>query len=447
MPIERPPARVRGTRIVRPARATRAERDALTGLLTADGLVTAAASIEPGSLILFDLDHFRMINTALDRPAGDRVLIAVARRLEAIAPGNALLARTGADEFAVLLAAGGEVDGRQFAARLSRAIAQPVDAGDEELVLSIGIGVADPLPGESVATMLRRSGAQLRPRIATTGFQEHVYDDEPSPAAIRSRFTLERELRDGLAAGQLRLHYQPIVDVRTGVADEFEALLRWEHPERGILSPSEFLFDLRSETLQCEVGRWVLAEASRQALKWNALRTDRPLTVAVNLSSSHLRDDRLVEDVYLMLAETGLDPSTLKIEISESITLDELEAGLPLINGLRRLGIGLALDDFGAGNAGWTLLRRSHIDAIKLDQSFIAGDEGESPENIKMVAALAGFAGQLGMGISIEGVEREDQAATVRDAGVFRAQGFHFGMPKPAAMMADLIADAPLPPA
>jgi EAL domain-containing protein (putative c-di-GMP-specific phosphodiesterase class I) len=213
-----------------------------------------------------------------------------------------------------------------------------------------------------------------------------------------------------------------------------------------MLLPAAFLFDIESDDLLRDIGRWVLREACRQGRSWQDQRPDRPLMMAVNLSSSQIRDPHLVRDVSAVLVDTGFDPALLRLEISESITLDEIDAALPLVRGLKDLGVGLALDDFGAGNSGWTLLRQSQIDVIKLDQSFIAVGERELPENIRMIEALSGFADRLGMAVAIEGVERADQAAAMRNVGVQQAQGFYFGCPQPPAKVAPWLAEIPLRP-
>lgn len=266
------------------------------------------------------------------------------------------------------------------------------------------------------------------------------------PGSRSYRDTWERGIREALRAGQFRLFYQPIVSLQTHVANEVEALIRWDHHDRGTLLPAAFLFHIESDELLREIGRWVLREACVQGRLWQAERSDRPLTMAVNLSSSQIRDPQMLNDVARIVEETGFEPESLRLEISESITLDEIDAAVPLVRGLRQMGVGLALDDFGAGNSGWTLLRQSQIDVIKLDQSFISAGECDLAGNLRMVEALVGFASRLGMVVSIEGVERVDQAATMRNLGVQQAQGFYFGHPQPANQVLPWLANAPLRP-
>jgi diguanylate cyclase (GGDEF)-like protein len=412
-----------------------AYRDALTGLLNYNGLLARGSCLNgtAGALIILDLDHFRKINTALDTAGGDRVLVEVARRIAMLAPVGAVTARTWIDEFAILLPRAIGLDARQFAARLAREIARPIDAGIEQLVVTISIGVAEPDAGEPLENQLRRAGSAMRHHREP----ERIHDAEPSlavsPSGLRQRFTQERELRDGLVAGQLRLFYQPIVDLGTFAADEYEALLRWDHPVRGVLLPGDFLFDVSSESLLRDLGRWVLREACRQGRAWQDQHPDRSLTMAVNLSPSQIRDPNLPDTVAQILEETGFSPAALQLEISETITLDDVELAVDRIQALRALGVRLALDDFGAGNAGWTLLRRSQIDAIKLDQSYLASQALEGERHVRMVEALATFGTQLGMSVAIEGIERAEQAEAMRALGVHRAQGYFFAPPRSAA--------------
>ncbi|MCC6703267.1 MAG: bifunctional diguanylate cyclase/phosphodiesterase [Thermomicrobiales bacterium] len=416
--------------------------DSLTGLLTHAGLLSAGGTGMPafGALILFDLDHFRKINTALDFAGGDQVLIEVARRIERHAPAGALAARTGVDEFAILLPA--TIDGRSFATKLAREIARPIEAGDEQIVVSISIGVAESEPAEGLDTLLRRAGSAMYHHRESEPVRDADTLGTGSANGIRQQFALERELRDGLATGQLRLYYQPIVDLNTHIADECEALLRWDHPERGTLQPGDFLFGIASDRLLRDIGRWVLHDACTQGRAWQCQRPGHPLTMAVNLSSSQIRDPRFVDDVRATLRETGFEPGRLRFEISESITLAELESAVGLIDELRGLGVRMALDDFGAGNAGWTLLRQAHIDAIKLDRSFVAA----GPDNLRIVEALTGFARRLGLDVAIEGVERAEQADAMRSVGVHKAQGYYFAAPQPPGEVGALLGSAPLRP-
>lgn len=444
MSIGRALARVRSKINMAQLRMGAPERDPLTGLLTSAGLVAAAPS-RTGALIVFDLDHFRVINSALDRSGGDTVLTEVARRIEAIAPEGALTARTGVDEFAILLGRDTSIDGEQVARSVAREMGRPINAGDEHLVVSIAIGVAEPDSDDGVEELMRRAGASIHHR-RRQGKWGAAFEDPISPADLRQRFALERELRDGLAAGELRLFYQPIVDLQTHRAAEFEALLRWEHPTRGTLLPADFLFDISSNALVRDIGRWVLREACRQGHLWQMKVSDRPFTVAVNLSPGQISDPRLIDEIREILADTAFAPASLRLEISELITADEIDDAVRLARELRQLGVRVALDDFGAGNAGWMLLRQSHVDSIKLDQSFISDERSLDDENIRLIEALTGFASQLGIVVSIEGVERADQASAMRAVGVHQAQGFFFAPPQPPGALSSMFADQPLRP-
>ncbi len=428
-----------------------ATHDPLTGLLTHAGLVDAGRSLPwlaevNASVVMLDLDHFRHINTAFSRLAGDLVLETVARRIEASAPAGALVARFGGDEFVIVLPSGGEAFGRELADRLIREIARPIEVEGQPIVVSISVGVAGLRRGEPLESALRRAGAAI----------SHAKDQEPGQrvrpfrpemtTAVRRRFTLEGELRQAIAMGQFRLHYQPLVDLETHVTSEVEALIRWEHPRRGLLLPSEFLPGADAAGLMREIGRWVLGEACRQGQRWHEELGGQRVMMAVNLSPSQFRDPRLLDDIALILDETGFDPTLLKLEISESVTPEDIEPACALMERARPLGIRMALDDFGAGYAGWTFIQRCPVDTIKLDRSLLEEAPDAPVNRSQMIEAILAFARHLGMPVSIEGVERADQACAMRRLGVTTAQGFYFSEARPPHLIAPMLAGAPLQP-
>jgi len=439
-------SRFRLSRSGRPAPS----HDSLTGLLTHAGLLAAAKALPrpadaDASVVMLDLDHFRHINTTFSRLAGDRVLETVAQRIAASVPDDGLVARFGDDEFAIVLPRGGEAGGRELANRLVGRIARPVEIDGQPIVLSASVGVAGVRSDEPLEFALRRAGAAISHAKEEPGQRVRPYRPEMA-AAMRRRFTLEGELRQAMAAGQFRLHYQPLVDLATHVTSEVEALIRWQHPQRGLLQPGEFLPDAEAAGLMREIGRWVLREACRQGRRWQEQSGGQRLIMAVNLSPSQFRDPRLLDDMTVILDETGFDPTLLRLEISESVTQEDIEPACGLMRQARELGIRLALDDFGAGYAGWTFIQRCAIDTIKLDRSLLADTSDGPIAPARMVEAMLAFARHLNVPVSIEGVERADQAFAMRMLGIATAQGFYFSEPLPPELIAPMLAGAPLQP-
>jgi EAL domain-containing protein (putative c-di-GMP-specific phosphodiesterase class I) len=287
--------------------------------------------------------------------------------------------------------------------------------------------------------LLRRSdlamyGAKQRGRARYTVF------DPSMDVAVFERLSREAELRAAIESDQLRLHYQPIIDLESGDIFAFEALARWEHPERGVLAPTEFI-PLAEETgLIIPIGRWVLAEACRQLRSWERAAICTPgVKINVNLSARQLSDPGLVNDVARILLSTGLQPEQLQLEITETAAMDESEETAETLRLLRNLGVRLAIDDFGSGFSAFSYLRRCPVDTLKIDRSFVSG-LGQNPEDERIVEAVIAFSKTLGLDVVGEGIETADQAARLYQLGCETGQGFLFAHPlAPSLIEAALI--------
>jgi diguanylate cyclase (GGDEF)-like protein len=416
--------------------------DPITGLLTRDGLIAASLRTEAGAAVIFiDFDNFRRINAAHGRSTGNAVLAELARRLRVASPDNALVARMGRDEFIVVLPGGGAEHAQVVAQQLLETTGRPVHVGRQKIRLTAAIGIAEIDASSDLETALLQSDvAMSHAKHRPNQRQIKIYSSYMSELAVE-RLTIEAELRDALELEQLRLFYQPVVDLATGRIYEVEALLRWQHPERGLLEPGEFLPMAEQLGLMGDIGRWVLLMACRQGRQWQDTHLGaRQIMVAVNLSPAQVRDPNLSGDVRAVLEETGFRPSLLRFEISESVTHEDLDPAILAIHALRGLGVLISLDDFGAGYAGWRFLQHCPIDGIKIDRSLLVARDEANPGHPGMVEAVMAFATQLGIPVGVEGIERIEQAEAMHKLGILTAQGFYFAHPEPAEIIAPSLA-------
>ncbi|MGH2558408.1 MAG: putative bifunctional diguanylate cyclase/phosphodiesterase, partial [Thermomicrobiales bacterium] len=394
------------------------------------------------AVLFLDLDRFKLINDSLGHDAGDRALVLVARRLEACRRPGDTLARFGGDEFAMLLE---EIaDPRAAVAvteRVAHTLREPLALADQEVFTSASVGIAVSVAGEDdPGSMLRDADAAMyEAKQAQTGYA--IFDNRMSEHA-GTRLRLESDLRRAVAGDELRLAYQPVVELASGQIVEVEALVRWEHPEQGTLLPPVFV-PLAEETGLIEpLGRWVLATACRQAAAWRQARVGGPpLVVAVNLSARQLASPTLVQDVARALTESDLDPGRLKLELTESAAL--AEEGTPaILHALKELGVQLALDNFGTGYSSLSVLKRFPLDDLKLDRTFVAA-LGRHGRDANIVAAVLAFASALELRVTAEGIETAAQVAALRALGCARAQGFFFARPLTATALAALLTSQP----
>jgi diguanylate cyclase (GGDEF)-like protein len=420
-------------------------------LLTREGLLGLLADSPragDATVLYLDFDDFRRINDGFDRTAGDRVLLTMARRLQESVSADAVIARVSGDEFAVVIPGGGMAAARSLAEHLAERLAEPVEFESGAIALTVSIGVAPLKAGESIEhALLRADVAMAHAKDDEIGGQIRPYRPEMSKAA-NARVAMEAELRLALARGQFRLFYQPLVDLTTFVTYEVEALLRWQHTTRGLLAPSEFLHIADDLGLMSEIGRWVLREACWQGRAWqDRFAGGRQVVVAVNVAPGQFRDAHFADEIMNILDETGFDPALLRLEISETVGQDDIEPAMRLMRQLHPLGVRLSLDDFGAGYSGWSFLQQCPVDAIKIDRSMLEAGSEAARSRPGMVEAMVAFADRLGMPVTIEGVERAEQASAMRSLGISTAQGFFFARPLPADIVAPMLANGPLGPA
>jgi diguanylate cyclase (GGDEF)-like protein len=419
--------------------AERALRDPLTGLpnraVFLDRLDLALARAGRLGLsvavLACDLDRFRAVNESFGHSAGDRLLAAVAARLESsLRPGDTV-ARMGGDEFAVL---GEDLGGAGEAAEITRRVQEafsspfPLDGGEVRVTASTGVAVA--IGGGDGDLLLREaSAARERARGRGRGRVE-VFDDAMRAVAPWHQAT-EHELRDAIGLGQLRLVYQPIVALASGEVVGVEALVRWHHPSRGLLGPVDFIPLAEESGLIEDLGRWVLQEACVQATGWQSLGgADRPLLLSVNVSVQQFRDEGWAAEVAGVLAATGMPGSRLVLEITESTLMDDSEVSGMRLQELRDLGVRLAVDDFGTGYSSLAYLRRMPVDFLKIDKSFVDGVTGDAHESA-LARAVVKLAATLGLAAVAEGIERPEQAEILSTLGCRYGQGLWLGPPMP----------------
>jgi diguanylate cyclase (GGDEF)-like protein/PAS domain S-box-containing protein len=426
----------------------RALHDSLTGLpnrvLFLDRLGHALASARrrrSGVAVLFlDLDHFKLVNDSLGHQAGDELLVAVAPRLtQAVRPSDTV-ARFGGDEFGILLEElSSERDAAEVAERIAANFARPFVLGANEhfVTASIGIAVAD--NGDVLPETLIRDADSAMYRAKERGRARYELFDEVMRARAVARLRVENDLRRAIERRELRLEYQPMVSLSDGSIVGVEALVRWQHPERGLVAPGEFIPVAEECGLIEPIGRWVLEEALRQAGQWHGASPDAaPVGISVNLSARQVAQQDLPAGVERLLHATGVDPGCLSLEITETVVLDEAELLGDTLRALRAMGVRLVLDDFGTGYSSLGYLHRLPLDALKVDRSFIDG-LGTEPRDSAIVKAVVGMAQALSLGVIAEGVETEVQLAELRRLGCDQAQGFFFApsvsAPQIAAML------------
>lgn len=423
-----------------------ARHDSLTGLLNRGHfLATLTESIRAAvrdgrefGLVCFDLDRFRALNENLGQATGDRVLREIANRLRTVAGDNNPLARLDGDEFALLLwetlVPAGQGD---LLRRIHDTVEQPVWVDGAETRLSASFGLSTyPRDGYDPETLLRAADAALSDAKAQDG--GGVVSFHPDMLAARlSRQDLAMRLRQAIGGGELVLHYQPQIDLTSGRLVGVEALVRWQHPEKGLLPPAHFIEYAEEMGLAWQIDDWVLRTACQQSKAWHALGLP-PVRMAVNLSARHFQSGNLPEVVVAMLAETGMEPGRLELELTETAMMQDAAAAARTIDRLKGIGVRLALDDFGTGYSSLAYLSRFVIDQLKIDRSFVQ-DVASNPLNASIIEATIAMAHKLGKKVIAEGVETEGQMQFLRRQQCDEMQGYFFSKPLPADELAALL--------
>jgi diguanylate cyclase (GGDEF)-like protein/PAS domain S-box-containing protein len=422
-----------------------AHHDALTELpnrtLFCDGLdQTLQRGATRAAVLSLDLDGFKGVNDRYGHPAGDALLVAVAQRLRAVVEGGDQIARFGGDEFVILdTTYTDQADVEALAQHIIRALSAPFLIAGDDVTVGVSIGIAfAPTDGETASALIKSADAALY-RAKGDGRGTFRFFEPEMDRRLQERQRLVQDLRSAIAHDELVLHYQPYVSAGTGVVSGCEALLRWQHPERGMISPAEFIPVAEQSGLIIPIGVWVLEEACRAAMRWPAEQR-----VSVNISPVQFRNRELPRTILTALTRAGLSPSRLEIEVTETVLIDDVEAALDTLRQIRALGVRVALDDFGTGYSSLSYLRSFPFDKVKIDRSFVQ----ELPtrrDNQVIVQAIRDMARGLGMSVTAEGVETCEQAERLRATGCEELQGYLYSRPKPAGDLEFAYSLAPKP--
>lgn len=419
-----------------------ARHDALTQLPNRVQFLEEMAASEPGlsrgehiAVLCIDLDHFKSVNDTLGHSLGDKLLQQVSARLWGATRENDLLARLGGDEFALLLRGlDNPAEAAAIAERIVSAMANPFTIDGHQLVIGASVGIAmAPQDGETSEILMKNADLALY-KAKNEGRSTFHFFESGMDAAIQKRRTIEAGLRLALAKGELRLVYQPLVGLKENRITCLEALLRWDTADRGTISPTEFIPIAEETGLIVAIGEWVLREACRTATSWPA-----SVRVAVNLSPVQFKNKRLFETVESALRDSGLAPTRLELEITESLLLADNEPTLKTLHKLRALGVRISMDDFGTGYSSLSYLRSFPFDKIKIDRSFMR-DLKSKGDSLAIIKAVIGLGQSLGMSTTAEGIETEEQLSAVRDQGCNEVQGFLFSPPVSAQAVTDMLA-------
>ncbi|HWP43304.1 MAG TPA: EAL domain-containing protein, partial [Blastocatellia bacterium] len=413
--------------------------DALTGLPNRawfmEQLKLALDQVKRGAPSLFavlflDLDRFKIINDSIGHVHGDQLLIGIANRLRKCMREGDKVARLGGDEFTILLAGIKDIgDAVRVAERIQSEVAEPFVLGEYETFTTASIGIALFDPSYDRPEDLLRDADTAMYQAKSLGKACHVIFNPGMHARAMNLLQLETDLRRAIDRQEFFIQYQPIVSLQSGKLNGFEALVRWRHPERGIISPGEFIGVAEETGLILPLGRWVLGEVCRQMREWqDRFYSVTDLSISVNLSSKQFAHSGLIEQIVEALDKTGLSPQALKLEITESVVMDNIEAAAGMLEQLRSLGVELSIDDFGTGYSSLSYLHRLPIDTLKIDRSFVARIN-ENNENKEIVRTIIVLAQNLGLGVVAEGVEMLEQLERLRELKCDSGQGYLFSRP------------------
>jgi diguanylate cyclase (GGDEF)-like protein len=419
-----------------------AYHDALTGLGNRllfkeqldEALRELSATPHPVAVLFLDLDGFKAVNDTLGHSVGDLLLKTIAAQLRDLLPSTDRMARLGGDEFAILQISSAQPESSiSLAAKIVEVVGHPHSIDGHDVTVGASIGIAIAHPGEMDSENILKSADLAMYSAKADGRATYRVFDPQMDAAIRSRRALERDMRTALAQGEFTLAYQPLVNLHTKKVTAFEALMRWRHAERGIVSPSEFIPVAEEMGLIVQLGEWALRQACLEAVDW-----PKDIRVSVNLSPLQFAKGNLVSTVLNALASSGLSASRLELEITESVLLEKSERNIGILNQLRELGVRISMDDFGTGYSSIGYLRSFPFDKIKIDQSFVRDllvDRG----SLAIVRAIAGLGISFGITTTAEGVETEEQVRRLDLEGCVEVQGYLYSKPVPANEIVGLL--------
>jgi diguanylate cyclase (GGDEF)-like protein len=389
------------------------------------------------AVLFVDLDQFKMVNDSLGHAAGDELLIDVAGRLLTSirsgsrlgGPAQSVVARIGGDEFAILLGCIlHESDASMVATRILERLSQPFQFEGRSMFVSASIGIALSFTGDTAEGLLRNADTAMY-RAKKNGNARYEYFNEGMRERIVSRFEVENDLRKAIEERQFIVNYQPIVSLRDNRICGFEALVRWKHPTRGLIPPGEFIPISEESEIIVLLGRWVLREACRQMAEWRRCYPRLgPLTISVNVATRQLSDSCLVEDVESALADSGLHPESLALEMTESSIMGNAQRTLTTLDRLKAMNVGLEIDDFGTGYSSLSYLQRLPFDTLKIDRSFVR-EMAAGNGSLDIVKAILQLAHSLKLDVIAEGVETKRQLSKLRELGCDYLQGYLFSRP------------------
>jgi diguanylate cyclase (GGDEF)-like protein/PAS domain S-box-containing protein len=387
------------------------------------------------AVLCLDLDRFKNVNDTLGHPFGDKLLRQVADRMGECLRAGDMLARLGGDEFAVLL---GNIkqpnEATVLASRLIDVAAAPFDLDGHQVQIGVSIGIAMAPTDAADADLLLKSADMALYRAKMDGRGTYRFFETEMDTLLQKRRVLELDLRKALIYGQFEVYYQPLIKLETNEISSFEALIRWNHPERGLIPPLDFIPFAEETALIVPIGEWVLRQACAEAMKWPS-----DVSVAVNLSPTQFKMRNLTSMVMSALAESGLPAQRLELEITESVLLLESETTLATLHQLRGLGVRISMDDFGTGYSSLSYLRSFPFDKIKIDQSFVH-DVNDNSDSKAIIRAITSLGASLGMSTTAEGVETEEELRYLMQQGCTEVQGYLFSKPKPASEALKLLA-------
>lgn len=408
-------------------------REQLAQMLTQERLAKGMVAV-----LVLDLDRFKLVNETLGHASGDTMLREVGRRMRESLRGADMVARLGGDEFIVVVEGLPRIaDVRPVVDKITTALSKPMMINGQEVYTSASIGIAvAPWDGENVETLLKNADAAMY-KVKEDGRDHHRFYHAEIGATTIQRLSLEAGLRHALERNEFLLHYQPKVDLSTGKVTGMEALLRWQHPERGLISPMEFIPVLEDTGLIMPVGEWVMQEACKQNRVWHKLGF-ADLRVAVNLSRRQFQQPDLVHRVMETIKNTGINPAELELEVTESMMMQNPERAVKILNELRALGVHISMDDFGTGYSSLGYLRRFPLGSVKIDRTFIRELPGNN-DDAAIATAIIAMAHSLRLKVIAEGVEEASQVNFLRERACDEMQGFFFSKPLPTAAFEQML--------